>query len=788
MSSIDADGKLQRKQQFYSGLDSALADSDEEPDTGREASAKTLKKASQKQYGTAQRTGSHLLPSLTSDTHLAAMKPPRRPSSPAVNDRPSVTKPKPPPALLKGSTFSGAPKEATVTERPPTTNPKLPPALLRGSTFAGAPSKTMAPKPPPSSAIPKASGKRKREVEIKRMPEAQQVFKGLHFYFFPNNDDNPARRMRIIKALEFGATWQREWNESVTHVVADKLIDYSLILRFLKVDALPEGPAVVTENYASECISFRAMLDPGQAQFRVEGHGRVEEEKAEAGVQVEAARLDRTKPPPLAHVDAARPVSADSNRSLQLKPAAKSVTARQPETPRATDEVASSQQTVESPAAHPQQPLQYIDRVPSTTHDPPPPHPETISEFEAAIAQARQLQNLPLEPDDEEPLSRPTSSGNVGPDTDDEAAPKPAFQLLKQRKSKYARMQDTFQCMQKHTGSKGKNDNPNAATIAILQQMAEYYGQMGDEWRIRAYRKAITTLRTCATKVWTKEEALALPQIGERLAVKIEEIAFTHRLRRLDNARAEPEDQVLRTFMQVYGAGFAKASEWVGRGYKSLDEVSEKAPDLTANQRIGIDHYEDFNTRIPRAEVEQHGSVVRAALQKLDASFEVIIGGSYRRGAKDSGDIDCMITRPNTGAAHLRAVVLEQLIPALTESNFIVAALAATNKDEGSKWHGASCLPAASSYWRRIDLLLVPSDEIGAALIYFTGNDIFNRSLRLLASTKGMRLNQRGLYKDVLRGQRREKLAEGTLVEGKCERRIFEVLGVPWRPAEHRIC
>ena len=69
-----------------------------------------------------------------------------------------------------------------------------------------------------------------------------------------------------------------------------------------------------------------------------------------------------------------------------------------------------------------------------------------------------------------------------------------------------------------------------------------------------------------------------------------------------------------------------------------------------------------------------------------------------------------------------------------------------------------------------------------------TGNDIFNRSLRLLAGTKGMRLNQRGLYEGVMRGKGREKLSEGTLVEGKDEKRIFEILSVPWRPPEHRIC
>lgn len=38
---------------------------------------------------------------------------------------------------------------------------------------------------------------------------------------------------------------------------------------------------------------------------------------------------------------------------------------------------------------------------------------------------------------------------------------------------------------------------------------------------------------------------------------------------------------------------------------------------------------------------------------------------------------------------------------------------------------------------RRIDILTIPEPQWGAALIYFTGDDIFNRSMRLLAHHKG---------------------------------------------------
>ncbi|KAF4512455.1 hypothetical protein G6O67_001594 [Ophiocordyceps sinensis] len=111
-------------------------------------------------------------------------------------------------------------------------------------------------------------------------------------------------------------------------------------------------------------------------------------------------------------------------------------------------------------------------------------------------------------------------------------------------------------------------------------------------------------------------------------------------------------------------------------------------------------------------------------------------------------------------------------------------------------WHGCCVLPKTAGVeeegyrgvWRRIDFLLVPETEMGGALIYFTGNDIFNRSMRLLARKKGMRLNQRGLYKNVLPGPRSVRGCEGELVEGRDERRIFDVLGVRWREPHERWC
>lgn len=345
--------------------------------------------------------------------------------------------------------------------------------------------------------------------------------------------------------------------------------------------------------------------------------------------------------------------------------------------------------------------------------------------------------------------------------------------------------QKNFSCMSKNDGS-GKSTNPNARTIEILQQMADYYERDQDHWRLTAYRRAIAALRKQGRKITTEEEAFAIPFIGQRLAAKIEEIVWTDKLRRLDNTNMDPNAEALQNFMGIYGVGLKQATKWIDQGHRSIPELLEKAH-LTKNQKIGIAHYEDFKTRIPRAEMDRHDQYVRETCSKIDDTVQFTIGGSYRRGAADSGDIDFIVTKPDATIETLRTIVLHRVIPKLFGKGYLKAGLATTDKVDGSKWHGAAALPG-TTIWRRIDFLLVPWDEIGAALIYFTGNDIFNRSIRLLASKKGMRLNQRGLWKDVIRGRNRERITQGTLVEGKDEKKIFELLGVPWRPPQHRIC
>ncbi|KAH8905379.1 hypothetical protein BR93DRAFT_881188 [Coniochaeta sp. PMI_546] len=669
------------------------------------------------------------------------------------------------------------------------------PALQRGSTYPGPSSSRVEQSPSASSTMRKR--KRSSSSSLKMVPESEQIFRGLSFYYIPDNDIAPIRKIRITRAREHGVQWIRTLN-GATHIVVDKNLVYKDIEKIV-ANGGGSLPIIVNEDYPIDCITFRSLLNHDQQRYRVAGcpasqrktstQSDVQQQSQVSDVslivQKRPKRMEskpRAGTPPRSEGSSAR-----SGGGQQVNMTTESELFEEP-----TDIAEGGgvvQETVasipgdglERQTEHAQQPLPREDSV-----------GDELSEY---ISLIQQYKDLPLDSDEDDVQS---TKGTDEPTIDQEAGSDSGSASSRSRKkrrrpkgrssAKSIAFEERFACHQggtKDAPLSSGSTNPNARTIEVLQSMCDYYTRTNDHWRTTAYRKAISTLRRQTTKITTEEEAYRLPTIGPRLAAKIEEIATTDQLQRLQYAENDTMTPVLETFLKIYDVGVARASKWIAQGYRTLDDLLAKA-DLTTNQRLGIERYEDLNTRIPRAEVEALAGYVRRTASQLDPAVELLVGGSYRRGADSSGDIDFIVTKKGTSSSDDLVPLLEELVSRLTDQKFLVAALAAHRPGSGggggSKWHG--CCPR----WRRIDFLLVPETEYGAALIYFTGNDIFNRSIRLLASRKGMRLNQRGLYKEVMRGPARIKVTEGELVEGRDERRIFEILGVKWREPRERWC
>ncbi|KAH8884546.1 hypothetical protein GQ53DRAFT_797790 [Thozetella sp. PMI_491] len=631
--------------------------------------------------------------------------------------------------------------------------------------------------------------------DMEMVPE-NQIFSGLSFFYIPDNDVAPIRRMRIQSAIEHGATWVRQPSDA-THVIVDKALKFDDIEGILRPVASQDRLVVVNEDFPLDCTIWKRMLNADQKKYRVKDYPLQPSSSGQArGVGHEPLQ------------------GPSSQSSLRLKELHRNEKKRKPN-PTGSPKVSDQEPVASSRVAATTADSQLVGRPSSRsghTQTQGTDSSEQDDELLQYIQLVRNYQGPPLDSEEEgEPDSR-AETVNTELDLDDRSAEASDGETARKKRAtasltsrrKNITFEERFVC---HKGGTLDTTNTpktaNARTIEILQSMCDYYERTNDQWRHLSYRKAITLLKNETTRVTTIEQAMALPGIGKRLAEKIIEIVNTDKLEKLENAKGDPHIHALELFMGIYDVGNSRANKWIAQGFRTLDDIREKA-DLTRNQRLGLEHYDDLNSRIPRVEMDALGGYVRNEAAKINPDVELLIGGSYRRGSSNSGDIDFIVTKKGTSSHSELVPFLNELVDNLTQTGFLTAALASlhshrTGKEgPGSKWHGCCVLPRISggfndneSYhptWRRIDFLLVPETEFGAALIYFTGNDIFNRSMRLLASKKGMRLNQRGLYKHVLRGQGREKVTDGQLLEGRDEKRIFEILGVKWRKPEERWC
>ncbi|CAG8557599.1 2599_t:CDS:10 [Funneliformis mosseae] len=318
------------------------------------------------------------------------------------------------------------------------------------------------------------------------------------------------------------------------------------------------------------------------------------------------------------------------------------------------------------------------------------------------------------------------------------------------------RGQNSFACM--HSSKyEETNNNPNKMIIEKLQILLDHYTRMKDEWRMISYRKAISAIKKRTKPITSYEEARKISGIGTRTAEKIAEIIDTGNLRRI-NHFSEGEN-IIKKFSFVYGVGSSVAMKWYAKGYRTFED--------------------DLQKRIPREEVQKISDWVKSAALSIDYKLECITTGSFRRGRPDCGDIDIMITRNDSdGKNHLG--VLTKLVEILSNQGFLTHELTRHDGDSlSAKFMGICKLP--EGIHRRLDLFTVPYNEIGAALLSYTGNDIFNRSMRLMARKRKMCLNQHGLYMNVSRGYGGVKYNEGRLLAQKTEQEIFDALGVPWR-------
>ncbi|GFR48592.1 hypothetical protein Agub_g10496, partial [Astrephomene gubernaculifera] len=138
--------------------------------------------------------------------------------------------------------------------------------------------------------------------------------------------------------------------------------------------------------------------------------------------------------------------------------------------------------------------------------------------------------------------------------------------------------------------------------LAELQRTRDLYlGGREDQFRIKAADRAMGVLARMDRPLDSPQQLRGL-HLGRGSEEKVAEILATGRFSRNDTLQQDSRRTTLKLFMQVWGCAETTARRWWAAGCRSLEDVRGR-PDLSAQQRLGLRHFQDFQRRLSREEV-----------------------------------------------------------------------------------------------------------------------------------------------------------------------------------------
>jgi DNA polymerase (family 10) len=290
-------------------------------------------------------------------------------------------------------------------------------------------------------------------------------------------------------------------------------------------------------------------------------------------------------------------------------------------------------------------------------------------------------------------------------------------------------------------------------------------------FRVRAYQRGAQALEALAEDVAAvagRGALTTLPGIGRDLATRIEEYLATGSIAQLETLRGELPAAFL-TLLEVRGLGPRTTKLLHDRlGVASIEQLEEacrsgailEVPGIGAKARDnilkGVALWKAGRARTPLASARAVARQVAQALMAHGGVDRLEIAGSLRRMRETVKDIDLLVTSREParviGTLTSLASVIEVIVEGPTK--------ASVRHHEGLQ----------------LDLRVVEPDAFGAALQYFTGSKDHNVRLREMASRRGLRVSEYGVFDE----------ATGARVGGATEEEVYAAVGLPWIPPELR--
>ncbi|OGY56779.1 MAG: DNA polymerase III [Candidatus Colwellbacteria bacterium RBG_13_48_8] len=312
----------------------------------------------------------------------------------------------------------------------------------------------------------------------------------------------------------------------------------------------------------------------------------------------------------------------------------------------------------------------------------------------------------------------------------------------------------------------------NAEIARIFSEISEYLEMQDIPFKPRAYQRvalAIEDLETEIADIYQSGGLKALKQIpgvGQAIAEKIEEILRTGRLKYYEQLkRATPVDLSALSKIESLGPKRVKAL-YERLKIKNVSELEKAARAGRIRNLSGFGEKSEENIlRSISFYYSQSGRItldkaipIARSLENYLAGFpyvkKVIVAGSLRRFKETIGDLDVLVVSQN---------------PRRVTEAFIKQPDVARVLARGDTKSSVTLKQGIDA-----DLRIVTADSYGAALNYFTGSKAHNIALRRIAQSRGLKLNEYGLF----RGKKQ--------IAGATEAGLYEALGLAYIEPEMR--
>lgn len=335
----------------------------------------------------------------------------------------------------------------------------------------------------------------------------------------------------------------------------------------------------------------------------------------------------------------------------------------------------------------------------------------------------------------------------------------------------------------------------NARLAAIFERMSAMLELTGaDKFRVNAHAKAARVIAEHPSDlepIARDAKALtAIEGIGKGTAAKIAEFAERGVIAEHDELAAKVPAGVL-DLLQVSGLGPKTVKLlWEERKIASIADLKRIIADgsILTLPRMGEKTVENIKESIAFLESSGGRLHIGVAMPLAEAIVErmravpgvsrAAFAGSLRRGKESIGDLDILVATTDPEAAREAFCKHPAVLKVLVRGEF-KCSVRLSLVGLGGRFGAAEGDDQAAV---QADLRLLPEREWGAAILYFTGSKDHNVRLRERALSKGLTLNEHGLYPDDPKDPTPPHQRGAVAVASETEESIYAALGLPYIP------